>query len=67
MKMLREFRLKSSLMITRAPRAEYLSRSLKSFDSDALFEVPFKEASRRVGFFADRSHLCRTELFLKVR
>ena len=44
-------------MISRAPRAEYLSHSLKSFDSDALFEVPFKEAPMWVGFFADRPHV----------
>jgi hypothetical protein len=37
-------------MTTRAPRAACLSHSLKSFDSDTLFVVPFKEALMRAAF-----------------
>ena len=51
-KMLRGSRLNSSPMITRAPRAGYLSPSLKSFDYDALFPVPFKPQVMSVGFLS---------------
>jgi len=65
-KMLRGSRLNSSPMITRAPRAGYLSPSLKSFDYDALFPVPFKPQVMSVGFFADPQTSTAPNCFIRL-